>query len=111
MIVASLRLGGLIAGADKAQLIALEEFGKNIGLAFQIADDLLDAAGTEKETGKRVGKDHSLGKITYPALCGIEQSRQLASQLIDAAVSSLALFNNAAVKLEALARYVVERNH
>ena len=109
MIRVSLRLGGLAAGANPRQLAALDDYGAAVGLAFQIADDLLDVEGTEVETGKRVGKDAGLGKMTYPALLGVETSRQMAAQLIERAIAAIQPFGTAASKLEALARYVVEK--
>jgi geranylgeranyl diphosphate synthase, type II len=111
MIRVSLRLGGLAAGANARQLAALDDYGGAVGLAFQIADDLLDVEGTEVETGKRVGKDVCLGKMTYPAYYGIETSRQMAAQLIERAIAAIQPFGTAASKLEALARYVLERKH
>ncbi|MDX1964385.1 MAG: polyprenyl synthetase family protein [Pirellulales bacterium] len=111
MIRVSLKLGGMIAFAGREQLAALDIYGQKIGLAFQIADDLLDVQGSEVATGKRVGKDHNLGKMTYPTLCGIAESQLMANQLVDEAIAALAPFGNAGEKLEALARYVVERNH
>jgi geranylgeranyl diphosphate synthase type II len=111
MIRSSMRLGAMLGGGESWQVEALEQFGAKIGLAFQIADDLLDVSGTEENTGKRVGKDHSLGKMTYPALCGVEESRRMATQLIDDARTLLVPFGTAGTKLDALACYVVERNH
>jgi geranylgeranyl diphosphate synthase type II len=111
MIRVSLRLGGLAAGANARQLAALDDYGAAVGLAFQIADDLLDVEGTEVETGKRVGKDVCLGKMTYPSFYGVETSRQMATQLIERAVGAIQPFGTAAGKLEALARYVLERKH
>lgn len=111
MIRVSLRLGGLAAGANARQIAALDDYGASVGLAFQIADDLLDVEGTEVETGKRVGKDAGLGKMTYPALLGVETSRHMAAQLIVRAVAAIQPFGTAARKLEALARYVVDRKH
>jgi geranylgeranyl diphosphate synthase type II len=111
MIRASMKIGAVISKADLSQVDSLEQFGAKIGLAFQIADDLLDVSGTEENTGKRVGKDQSLGKMTYPALCGVEESRRMATQLIDEARALLLPFGNAGSKLDALACYVVERNH
>ncbi len=111
MIRVSLRLGGLAAGANPRQLAALDDYGAAVGLAFQIADDLLDVEGTEVETGKRVGKDVCLGKMTYPSFYGVETSRQMAAQLIERAITAIQPFGTGASKLEALARYVVDRKH
>jgi geranylgeranyl diphosphate synthase, type II len=111
MFLASLRLGGYTAGADESQQSALERFGKKIGLAFQIADDLLDVEGDEAAMGKRVGKDSQHGKLTFPSLLGIEESRRRAQQLIDEACEALTSLGEKRAALEVLARYIVERNH
>jgi len=111
MIRVSLRLGGLAAGANPRQIAALDDYGAAVGLAFQIADDLLDVEGTEVETGKRVGKDVCLGKMTYPSFYGVETSRLMAAQLIERAIAAIQPLGTAASKLEALARYVLERKH
>jgi geranylgeranyl diphosphate synthase type II len=90
---------------------ALEEFGKKLGLAFQIIDDLLDVAGDESATGKRVGKDSTRGKLTYPGLIGVEQSRRLAAETVEAACTALAPLGPRSARLESLARFVINRNH
>jgi geranylgeranyl diphosphate synthase type II len=110
MFLVSLRLGGYVAGADGARQAALERFGRKVGLAFQIADDLLDVQGDESAVGKRVGKDSEHGKLTFPGLLGIEESRLRAQRLIDEACAALAPLGEKRAGLEALARYVVERN-
>ena len=110
MFVASLRLGGLVAGANTEQLEALEAFGRSLGLAFQITDDLLDVRGDEAALGKRVQKDSDRGKLTFPGLLGVEESTRRAEQLIDEAIQAVRLFGPAASNLEALARFVLERN-
>jgi geranylgeranyl diphosphate synthase type II len=110
MFLVALRLGGYVAGADEIQQAALERFGRKIGLAFQIADDLLDVEGTEAALGKRVGKDSQQGKLTFPGLLGIEESRRRAQRLIDEACAALAPLGEKRAALEVLARYIVERN-
>ncbi len=110
MFLVSLRLGGYVAGADAESQIALERFGRKIGLAFQIADDLLDVEGDESELGKRVGKDSNHGKLTFPAMLGIEESRRRALRLIDEACQALETLGEKRAGLEALARFIVERN-
>ena len=110
MIEASLELGGLAADADDDQLAALRNYGRCLGLAFQITDDLLDVRSNAQAVGKRTGKDAQRGKLTFPGLLGIEQSDQRARQLVAEACTALAPFNGRAERLEALARYVVERN-
>ncbi|MCH8924032.1 MAG: polyprenyl synthetase family protein, partial [Planctomycetes bacterium] len=110
MFVASLRLGGLTAGANTEQLEALEAFGRSLGLAFQITDDLLDVRGDEAALGKHVQKDSGQGKLTFPGLLGVEESTRRAERLIDEAIQAVSLFGPAASHLEALARFVLERN-
>lgn len=109
MFLVSLRLGALVAGANHEQLEALAAYGSRLGMAFQIADDLLDVNGDESAMGKRIRKDSGRGKLTYPALLGIDESRRRARQLVDEACASLSIFGATASQLDALARYVVER--
>jgi geranylgeranyl diphosphate synthase, type II len=110
MIRASLRLGALTAGAGDQQLAALDEYGRCLGLAFQITDDLLDVRSSEAATGKRVEKDARRGKLTYPGLLGIEESQRRALQLTEEACRAIGRLGPAAGPMEALARYVVERD-
>lgn len=110
MFLVSLRLGAITAGGDENQLAALDEYGHRLGLAFQIYDDLLDVQGDESAVGKRVGKDVERGKLTFPGLLGIDESRRRAEQLVGEAIAALALFGSAGEPLEALARYVMERD-
>jgi geranylgeranyl diphosphate synthase type II len=111
MFLASLKLGGLVARADSPRLEMLESFGADIGLAFQIVDDLLDVSGSEEELGKRVRKDSAKGKLTFPGLLGRDESRRRADALIERAVATLEPWGAPAETLIALARFVVERNH
>ena len=118
MIRVSLKLGALTAGAVAAQMEALDRYGERLGLAFQITDDLLDATGNDAATGKRVGKDARKGKLTFPGLLGIDESARRAERLIDEACASLSSLGSGAERLglrsadllDALARYVLERN-
>jgi geranylgeranyl diphosphate synthase, type II len=110
LILVSLRLGALTARADAAQRAALERYGRCLGLAFQITDDLLDVRGDEAALGKRARKDHERGKLTFPGLLGIEPSMRRASELIDQSREAIAPLGPAAGDLEALARHVLERN-
>jgi geranylgeranyl diphosphate synthase type II len=110
IFLASLRLGALTAGAGATQIQILEEYGRRLGLAFQIADDLLDVQGNEKTTGKRVGKDADRGKLTFPGLLGIDESVRRAQRLVAEACDSLEPLGKAAGPLASLARYVVERD-
>jgi geranylgeranyl diphosphate synthase type II len=107
---ASLALGALTAGASNDQRMALDRFGRRLGLLFQVTDDLLDVLSNEKALGKGVGKDAEQGKLTYPALLGIEPSRQRAEQLVNEACEALTPLGPDAAPLEALARFVLERN-
>ena len=110
LIRVSLRLGALTAGADAGQLTALDTYGRRLGLAFQITDDLLDVCSHVAATGKRVGKDAEQGKLTFPGLLGVDESTRRAEQLISEACEALAPLATRAESLEALARYVLERN-
>ena len=111
MLLVSLRLGGHVAAADDEQLAALDAYGERLGLTFQIMDDLLDVSGSQESMGKRVGKDAARGKLTFPGLLGIEESRQRATVLTTEAIAALASLGSDVEVLEDLARYVVERNH
>ncbi len=111
MIQVSIRLGAMIARASRRQRSALEKYGQRIGLAFQITDDLLDVGGDEKALGKRAGKDAERGKLTFPGLLGVEESRRRAEQLVNEALAAVATLGPQAEGLEALARHVLERNH
>jgi geranylgeranyl diphosphate synthase type II len=111
MIRAALQLGTMVAEATPTQRAAIDAYGRKLGIAFQIADDVLDVRGNEAVLGKRVGKDQEQGKLTYPSLLGAEESLRRARALADEACAELAVFGSAAKKLDALARYVVERNH
>ena len=108
---AALQLGGLAAGADDAQLGRLTTFGGAFGQAFQIADDLLDAEGTEAAVGKRVGKDADRGKLTFPTLLGAAESRRRAVELADAAADAVSPLGTPAAELARLARWIVTRDH
>ncbi|MCL2622922.1 MAG: polyprenyl synthetase family protein [Planctomycetaceae bacterium] len=94
MILAGLRMGAIIGGASDLQYRQLEEYGRNYGLAFQITDDLLDWVGDEETTGKRVRKDKSQGKLTFPTFLGVEESRKQAHEKVQAACDALDIFKN-----------------
>ena len=109
MLEVSLQLGGVIASANDEQLIALQRYGRNLGLAFQVVDDLLDFDGDEAQLGKRTGNDAERGKLTYPVLLGVEASRQRAAELVDDAISAVSIFGERSDQLATLARFVLER--
>ncbi len=109
LICASLKMGGLVAGADPESLKILERYGWCVGLAFQITDDLLDECGCASEVGKGVGKDRKYGKLTYPAVIGLEASRDLAAHLTEEACEVLEGLGPQAEGLKLLARFVLSR--
>lgn len=106
----SLRLGAIVADATDQQLAALDDYADNLGLAFQVVDDLLDVSGNENKMGKRLGKDSAKGKNTYPAILGEMASRELAEKLIEQACSALEIFGDKATALRELAAFVRHRN-
>ena len=109
MITAAVQCGGLVAGADPDQEAALCAYGDNIGLAFQIVDDLLDVVATTEELGKTAGSDERAQKVTYPSLFGVETSKTMAREAAAEAVAALASFDRKADPLRALANYIVDR--
>ncbi len=109
LIRASVRTGALYAKAGKRQFTALTRYGEMVGLAFQIADDILDITGKQEEIGKDVGSDLKKGKKTFPAFYGLEESRRRAVEVADKAVASLHGFGRAADPLRELAKYIVNR--
>ncbi len=111
LICSALTLGGRVARADQKTLQILENYGRCLGLAFQITDDLLDVVGDAAKIGKKVRKDAEQGKLTYPALLGVKQSRAKAEELIAEACGWIAPLGPRAQPLEALARFVLERDH
>jgi geranylgeranyl diphosphate synthase type II len=111
LICVSLRCGAMLGEATDEQLSALTDYGQRIGLAFQIADDILDVEGDEASLGKPVGSDEANAKSTYPALLGLEQARIMSREAGDKAVAALAGFGSEADTLRGIARYIVERQH
>jgi len=111
LITASLEMGASIADASADQRQRLRKYGECCGLAFQIADDLLDVTGNGAKLGKETGRDQELGKLTYPALLGTEGSRVKADELVTEACGSLSVFEERAEPLRRLAQFIVERDH
>ncbi len=109
LIRTSLEVGALLAGGRATQVDAIASAGEDLGLAFQIVDDILDVEGTLAELGKTAGSDVRKQKATYPALHGLEVSRRRARALIDEAKGALASFGPAADPIRALADYIFER--
>ncbi len=105
----SVCLGGLLGGGDEAQLNALHVYGEKIGLAFQIVDDILDVEGDEALMGKPIGSDEGLNKATYPALYGMETSKQLARTTCEEALAALENLPKKAPELESLAHFIILR--
>jgi geranylgeranyl diphosphate synthase, type II len=109
LIAAAVRLGGLSAGADRDRLAALDRFGASVGLAFQIADDVLDVTATTDELGKTAGKDVVYGKTTYPALLGIDGAIAKADALVAEGCAVLVQSRLLTPDLERLARFIIAR--
>lgn len=109
MITASVRAGAIVADATAQELRALTNYAKNLGMAFQIVDDLLDATGDRKKLGKTVGKDAKQRKMTYVSLYGVESARQMARETINQAQKALQMFGTNAEVLKRLAGYIVDR--
>lgn len=110
LIEVSCRLGARAAAADEPAVAALGAFGRHLGLAFQIVDDLLDVVGDETATGKRVGKDAAVEKQTYPAVFGVAASRAAAAREGDAALEALTAFGPRAERLREVTRFVLSRD-
>ncbi|MEL7237473.1 MAG: polyprenyl synthetase family protein, partial [Planctomycetota bacterium] len=109
LICCACRMGAIVAGASDAALDAVTAYGEHLGLAFQIADDVLDVTASTEDLGKTAGKDVVAGKNTYPALLGLEEAKRLAQEEADAAIGAVASLGEAADGLRALARFTVER--
>lgn len=109
LILAAVRSGGIAGGAAETQLSALTDYGMKIGLAFQIADDILDLEGDVEYIGKSTGKDVKQNKNTYPALLGLAESKIVAGNLVDEALEALESFDEKAVPLRMIAEYIIDR--
>ncbi|NJL63984.1 MAG: polyprenyl synthetase family protein [Methylacidiphilales bacterium] len=110
LLEASVVCGGILAGASPENIQSLSRYSQNIGLAFQIIDDILDITSTQEKLGKSVGKDLKAQKVTYPSLWGIEDSRQKANQLIEEACAELKPYGEKAQPLMALAHFITSRD-
>ncbi len=111
LIRASVKLGFILSGGDDDKDAALTSYGNNIGLAFQVTDDILDIKGETEHLGKKVGSDEKINKMTFPRLYGIEKSREIAEQLVSDAVASLGVFSTEADTLREIAMYLLNRRN
>lgn len=109
LITASVRSGAILGDATEAQTHALSQYGRDLGLAFQVADDILNVEGSREVLGKETGSDTRRRKATFPAVVGLETSRRKARELAAHAVVHLEDFDGKAEPLRAIARYMVER--
>jgi len=109
LIRASVKTGALLGGAGDEDLAAMVRYGESIGLAFQIADDILDIEGTTEQIGKDAGSDQARGKATYPAVMGLAESKRRAAELVATALDALSSFDEKAEPLRAIASYIVQR--
>jgi geranylgeranyl diphosphate synthase, type II len=109
LLRAAVRAGALVGGASPRQFTRLDRYGAALGLAFQVADDILDVEGGTAKTGKREGRDAELQKVTYPAAVGMARAKARARELLDEALAALKPFPAAADPLRHIAKFVVER--
>lgn len=111
LISAAVLSGAMLAGATESQLQALRAYGEQIGLAFQIVDDILDMEASTEDLGKTAGSDLEAAKVTYPSLFGLEQSHRMAEETQKKAILALSSFDEKADPLRALATYIVARKN
>ena len=109
MIAASVTAGTILARGSEEESKSINRYGQKIGLAFQIADDILNIEGDRRAMGKEIGSDKVRGKITYPSVFGITESKNIQKRLIEQAIESLDRFDKRAEPLRELARYIIER--
>jgi len=111
LLTTSLRLGAMSANATSAKLEALTKFGYNLGLAFQVIDDILDVTQSTEVLGKTAGKDQAVEKATYPSIIGLDASRKEAAKLTGAAMAALKPFGKKAKRLEEIAAHLLQREY
>jgi geranylgeranyl diphosphate synthase type II len=111
LITAAVQSGAILAGGDEEQVNHLVRYGRRVGLAFQIADDLLDREGDQAKLGKATHADEKHGKMTYPAVVGAVQARKIGWDLVNQAAELARELGPAADPLAELARYIMERTH
>ena len=110
LIEASVVMGGLLGGGTEEEVEALRTYGQHVGWAFQIADDILDVEGDAALLGKAVGRDAELAKATYPAVLGVDMSRQRAHELMEEGIHALDVLSHDTDRLRQIASYIVSRN-
>lgn len=111
IIIGCMRAGAIIGGASEIQLENITKYAKNIGLSFQIVDDILDVVGDEAKLGKKVGSDIDNEKSTYPSLIGLDKSKEIAKNLIEEAKLSISNIDKDSEFLNSLADYIVDREY
>ena len=111
LIEASVVAGGVFGNADARKMNSLHSYAQNIGLAFQVVDDVLNVTGDPLKLGKAVGTDTARGKNTFPGLMGMANASAYAERLVQTALKALSLFDNKADPLRAIAQYIIDRNN
>ncbi|MBK1832477.1 polyprenyl synthetase family protein [Roseibacillus ishigakijimensis] len=111
LLTTSIRLGAMTAGVSEQDLFALTDFGYNLGLAFQVIDDILDVTADTATLGKTAGKDEAVNKSTYPAILGLAESRAEAKRLTELSLAALAPFGKKATRLSQIAHYLLDRDY
>jgi geranylgeranyl diphosphate synthase type II len=109
LIVAAVKTGAILFNAQKDKVQALSQYGASIGMAFQIADDILNVEGDRKLMGKETGSDAIRGKLTYPSLLGLDAAKEKLKKYVDTAIESISNFDERARPLRIIARYIEER--
>ncbi|MEM9236358.1 MAG: polyprenyl synthetase family protein [Verrucomicrobiota bacterium] len=111
LLASSIRLGAMTANATEAKLEALTTFGRSLGLAFQVIDDILDVTQSTTKLGKTAGKDEAVEKATYPSVLGLDKARREAARLTKRAMDALQPFGRRALRLRQIAEYLLERDY
>ncbi len=111
LIMASAKIGALVGGGDKEDLVSMEEFARYLGIAFQIKDDILDVVGNEEDLGKKVGMDSQLEKSTFVSIYGVEQAEQLLVDYTQKAIETLERYGDNAEFLMELSKFLLDRNN
>ncbi len=111
LLTSSLKLGAMTANVTPKKLESIETFGYNLGLAFQVIDDILDVTQTTEQLGKTAGKDEAVDKSTYPAVIGLKKSKEEAARLTKKALDALKPFGKSSARLEEIARYMLDREY